>query len=125
MTALKIRKDNKLLRSAIVLLERKGRSEKDGKPTGIWKEAARYLSSGNVTWPEVNVGRLARVGDATAVFVPGKVLGTGNIEKKLNVGAFSFSASARSKIEKAGGKTFTVEDFVKKYPEGSGVALVK
>ena len=122
MTALKITKANKLLRSSIVLLERKARSEP--KPA-IWREAARYLASGTVTWPEVNVGRLARLGDATAVFVPGKVLGTGNIEKKLNVGAFSFSASARSKIEKAGGKTFTVEDFVKKYPEGSGVALVK
>ncbi len=121
MTALKVAKDNKLLRSAIVLLERKARSEK----IGIWREAARYLSSGTMMWPEVNVGRLARLGDASAVFVPGKVLGTGNIEKKLNVGAFSFSASARSKIEKAGGKTFSVEEFVKKYPEGSGVALVK
>jgi len=121
MTALKISKDNKLLRSAIVLLERKARSEK----IGIWREAARYLASGTVTWPEVNGGRLARVGDASAVFVPGKVLGTGNIERKLNVGAFSFSASAKSKIERAGGKTFSVEEFVKKYPEGSGVALVK
>lgn len=122
MTALKITKANKLLRSSIVLLERKARSEP--KPA-IWREAARCLASGTVMWPEVNVGRLARLGDATAVFVPGKVLGTGDIEKKLNVGAFSFSASARSKIEKAGGKTFTIEDFVKKYPEGSGVALVK
>jgi large subunit ribosomal protein L18e len=121
MTALKITKANKILRSSIVLLERKGR----GEGGAIWRDAARYLSSGTVTWPEVNLARLARLGDATAVFVPGKVLGTGNIEKKLNVGAFSFSASARSKIEKAGGKALTVEEFVKKYPEGSGVALVK
>jgi large subunit ribosomal protein L18e len=121
MTALKIRKANGLLRSSIVLLERSGRGE-GGK---IWKEAARYLASGTVTWPEVNVARLARLGEASAVFVPGKVLGTGNLGKKLNVGAFSFSASARSKIEKAGGKVYTVEEFVKKYPEGSGVALVK
>lgn len=121
MTALKITKANKLLRSSIVMLERKARSGK----VGIWREAATYLSSGAATWPEVNVGRLAKVGDATAVFVPGKVLGTGNIEKKLNVGAFSFSASAKSKIERAGGKAFSVEEFVEKYPEGSGVALVK
>jgi len=122
VTALKITKANKILRSTIVLLQRKARS--DSKPA-IWRDAARYLSSGTVTWPEVNVARLARVGDASAVFVPGKVLGTGNLEKKLDVGAFSFSASARSKIERAGGKAYTVEAFVKKYPEGSGVALVK
>ncbi len=118
---LKIAKDNKVLRSAIILLERKGRSGK----SAIWTEAARLLASGRVTWPEVNIARLARIGGASAVFVPGKVLGTGNLERKLNVGAFSFSASARSKIEQAGGKALTVEEFVKKYPEGSGVALVK
>lgn len=121
MTALKITKDNKMLRSAIVLLERKGRSGK----SAIWMEGARLLASGTVMWPEVNISRLANVGDATAIFVPGKVLGTGNLAKKLNVGAFSFSASARSKIEEAGGKALTIEEFVKKYPEGSGVALVK
>jgi large subunit ribosomal protein L18e len=122
MTALKLTKANKILRSTIVLLERKARS--DSKPA-IWRDAARYLSSGTVMWPEVNVARLARVGGASAIFVPGKVLGTGNLDKKLDVGAFSFSASAKSKIERAGGKALTVEDFVKKYPEGSGVALVK
>jgi large subunit ribosomal protein L18e len=121
MTALKITKSNEVLRSSIVLLERKGRSGK----SAIWKEAARYLAAGRVTWPEVNIARLARLGEVSAVFVPGKVLGTGNIDKVLNVGAFSFSASARTKIERAGGKAFTVEEFVQKYPEGSGVALVK
>jgi large subunit ribosomal protein L18e len=120
MTALKLTKANKLLRSDIVLLQRKGRGEEGG----IWRDAARYLASGTVTWPEVNVARLSRIG-TSAVFVPGKVLGTGTLEKKLDVGAFSFSASARSKIERAGGKTYTVEEFVNKYPEGSGVALVR
>jgi large subunit ribosomal protein L18e len=121
MTALKMTKANKILRSTIVLLERKARSGK----TGIWRDAASYLASGTVTWPEVNVARLARIGDASAVFVPGKVLGTGTLERKLDVGAFSFSASARSKIERAGGRAYSVEDFLKKYPEGSGVALVR
>jgi large subunit ribosomal protein L18e len=114
-------KDNKLLRSAIVMLERKGRKDK----TAIWKDAAEYLASGNATWPEVNVGHLAELGEAAAVFVPGKVLGAGRLDKKMSVGAFSFSASARRKIEEAGGKALTVEEFLKKYPGGSGVALVK
>ena len=121
MTALKLTKSNKLLRSAIVFLERKGKTE----GAGIWREAASYLASGNATWPEVNVGRLSNLGEVAAAFVPGKVLGGGTIEKKLVVGAFSFSASAKTKIEGAGGKAFSVEEFVKKYPKGSGVALVK
>jgi large subunit ribosomal protein L18e len=121
MTALKIRKANTILRNTIILLERKARSGQ----VGLWKDAARYLASGAANWPEVNVARLSRISGASAVFVPGKVLGTGVLEKKLNVGAFSFSASAKAKIERAGGKALTVEEFVEKYPEGSGVALVK
>jgi large subunit ribosomal protein L18e len=121
VTALKIRKANQLLRSSIVLLERKGRSEK----APIWKDAARYLAAGRATWPEVNVGNLSHVGEVSAVFVPGKVLGEGDLDKKLDVGAFSFSAAARSKIERAGGKVLSVEEFVRQYPQGSGVALVK
>jgi len=117
---LKIKKSNALLKSAIIMLERKG----SGGKSPIWREAATYLASGTVSWPEVNVGHLARL-EASTVFVPGKVLGTGTIDKKVTVGAFSFSASAKAKIEAAGGKAFTIEEFVKHYPEGSGVALVK
>jgi large subunit ribosomal protein L15 len=36
---------------------------------------------------------------------PVKILGTGSIEKALTVKASAFSASAKEKIEKAGGKT--------------------
>ncbi len=115
-------KSNKVLRSAIVLLERSGR----GGKSGVWRDAAKLLASGTVTWPEVNLSRLESLGDdATTVFVPGKVLGTGSVDRKLTVGAFAFSASARKKIEAAGGKTLTVEEFVKKHPEGSGVTLVR
>ena len=34
---------------------------------------------------------------------PVKILGQGDIDKKLNVTASAFSASAKNKIEKAGG----------------------
>ena len=63
--------------------------------------------------------------EGQAFFIPGKVLGTGIIDKKLVVGAFSFSASARSKLEAAGGSALSVEQFLTKYPKGSGVRLVQ
>ncbi len=50
--------------------------------------------------------------------VPGKVLGTGAIDKKLVVGAFSFSSSARRKILDAGGEALSIEELVKRYPAG-------
>ncbi len=70
------------------------------------------------------MGHLSRLGDGPVV-VPGKVLGTGPIDKKLVVGAFSFSSSARRKIEAAGGEALSIEEFLKRFPEGSGVKLVR
>ena len=40
---------------------------------------------------------------------PVKILGTGEIDKKLEVEATRFSASAQEKITKAGGQAITVE----------------
>ncbi|MDG7011801.1 MAG: 50S ribosomal protein L18e [Nitrososphaerota archaeon] len=113
---------NPVLRRTVVMLEKTGRKQK----ARIWSDASKLLSAPAGTRVEVNLGRISNVaGDAGAVFVPGKVLGTGAAGKKLVVGAFSFSASARSKIEATGGAALSVEDFLKRYPKGSGVKLVR
>jgi large subunit ribosomal protein L15 len=49
-------------------------------------------------------------GLATRSGVPVKILGQGDITKKLNVTAHGFSASAREKIEAAGGSCTVAED---------------
>ena len=114
--------DNPVLRSAAVMLERAG---KKGKAP-IWSKASTMLSSPTGLRVEVNLGRISRViGDSEAAFVPGKVLGTGEAEKKMVVGAFAFSSTAKSKIEASGGSALSIAEFLKKYPKGSGVKLVK
>ena len=113
---------NPITRRTSVMLERAGKKQK----APIWTQASLMLSSPALMKVEVNLGRISRIADAgDAVFVPGKVLGTGVVDRKLVVGASSFSASARSKIEAAGGSALTVEEFLKKYPKGSGVKLVR
>jgi large subunit ribosomal protein L18e len=115
-------KSNKINREQVVLLERKGKKEK----IGIWRDAANYLAAPARTETQVNVGHLSRLHDGkTPIFVPGKVLGNGFPDKKLVVGAFSFSSSAREKIVSAGGEALSIEEFLKRYPDGSGVRLVK
>jgi large subunit ribosomal protein L18e len=115
-------KSNKILRAQAVMLERLGRKQK----IGIWRDAAAYLGASRLNETFVNLTRLARAdsGDSP-LFVPGKVLGTGPLEKKLVVGAFSYSAAAKKKIETAGGEALTIDEFVKRFPDGSGVRLVK
>lgn len=104
------------------MLERLGRKQK----IGVWRDAAAYLEAPTSKETIVNIARLARVGEGgSPIFVPGKVLGTGPLESKLVVGAFSYSASARKKIESVGGEALTIDEFVKRFPDGRGVRLVR
>ena len=113
---------NPLLRYTTVMLERAGKKQK----APIWAEASSLLSNPSRTRVEVNLGRISRIAeDGQVFFVPGKVLGTGVMERKVTVGASAFSAGAKSKIEASGGSALSVEQFLKKYPKGSGVTLVK
>ncbi|MDA4126080.1 MAG: 50S ribosomal protein L18e [Thaumarchaeota archaeon] len=113
---------NPVLRQTSVMLERAGKQEK----APIWHVASLLLSNPAINRVEVNLGRISRVAkDNHPIFVPGKVLGTGVIDKKIIIGAFSFSSTAKSKIEASGGSALSVEEFLKKFPKGSGVKLVK
>jgi large subunit ribosomal protein L18e len=113
---------NQLLKRSAVQLERKAKEEK----VAIWRDAAEMLSRSAVNKVEVNLGHISRVFDGRSpVFVAGKVLGTGSVGKKLVVGAFSYSASARSKIVQAGGEALGVDEFLRRFPKGSGVLLVE
>ncbi len=113
---------NPILKSSIVMLERKARREK----VGIWRAASEMLARTSSRRVEVNLTRLARLSsDASAIFVPGKVLGSGTFARKLVIGAYSFSASARRKIEGSGGRALSVQEFLEKYPKGRGVLLVE
>ena len=113
---------NSLLRRTVVLLERAG---KDGKAP-LWSAASKLLNGPASSKVEVNLGRISRIArEGEAIFVPGKVLGSGLIDKKVTVGAFTFSASAKSKIAATGGSALTVDQFLKKFPDGRGVKLVE
>lgn len=113
---------NPLLRQTSVLLEKAAKQHK----APVWQVASELLSGTARNRVEVNIGHISRLAKAgQALFVPGKVLGTGLIDKKVVVGAFSFSTSAKSKIRASGGSALSVEQFLKKYPKGSGVKIVE
>ncbi len=80
----------------------------------IWRTLSEELSKPRRRRRAVNVSRINRyASDDEIVFVPGKVLGAGTIEKKVTVVAESFSSQAMEKILKAGGKTILFYDLVR------------
>jgi large subunit ribosomal protein L18e len=46
------------------------------------------------------------------------------LKKPLKVAASSFSMSAIQNIQKAGGKTLTIEELIKENPKGTNVKIV-
>ena len=74
----------------------------------------------------INVDQLDKlVNDGDVVVFPAKVLGSGNITKKITIGALKFSAEAARKINAAGGKTMSVAELWEKHPKGTNVRLLK
>lgn len=101
---MKVRDKNPLLKKEIENLSQAGVE----KP--VWKAVAKGLNRPRRKRFEVNLSRLEKFAtQGDTIIVPGIVLGEGDIKKKLTVAAVKFSAEARKKIEKAGGKCLSIE----------------
>ena len=114
--ALKLRSKHQQLQHLII--------ELDSKEKPFWKAVAKGLNRPRRVGHKINLYRLDKIaGGKETVVVPGIVLGTGEVTKKLNVAALKFSGSARQKIEKAGGNCWSIEQLAKENPEGKGVRI--
>lgn len=91
----------------------------------IWKDVADKLARPTRKRIEVNVADIQRNADnGETVLVPGVVLSSGVISKKVNVAAWKFSSTAKDKIKNAGGECLTIKELVGKNPQGSHVRIM-
>ncbi|WP_418286746.1 50S ribosomal protein L18e [Halorubrum sp. DTA46] len=91
----------------------------------VWQDIADRLEKPRRTHAEVNLGRIERYAqEDETVVVPGKVLGSGVLEKNVTVAAVDFSGTARTKIDQAG-EAVSLEQFVEQNPEGSNVRVLQ
>jgi len=116
-----IRSENPELVRTLLELKRAAKAHK----APVWGALADQLARARHQRTPVNVGHLERLTTADeTVVVPGKVLASGTLSKRLTVGAFHYSAEARLKIHNAGGKALTIDELVKSKPDGTGVRLL-
>jgi len=91
----------------------------------IWKIVAKELEKPARRRREVNLSRLSRyLKDGETAVVPGKVLGCGELTKKVTIAAWNFSQSAREKIKKAGGRAITIRQLYAENKNGSKVKII-
>lgn len=111
-------KDNTILQTLIV-----GLMKSDKK---IWKKVACELSRPRRQRAEVNLSKIDDyASDGLTVLVPGKVLASGALSKKVTIAAFSFSGKAKDLISAAGGKAVSIESLQKSNPDGKDVMILK
>jgi large subunit ribosomal protein L18e len=92
---------------------------------GIWKAVAKELSRSRRNRRSVDIWRINRyTSKGDTVVVPGKLLGDGALDHKVNVAAFRFTESVRKKVELTGGDLMTIQELIKKNPKGSGVKIM-
>lgn len=114
-------KTNPVLNRTVKKLEEKSREE----DVNIWKDLADKLKKPGRQKNPVNLAKIDRhtvKGDT--VVVPGKVTGYGQVSKKVNVAAFSFSGDAKGKIEKKG-KHMKISDLMEENPNGKNVKIME
>ncbi len=91
----------------------------------VWRDIALRLEGPASNWAEVNVGRINRYANENDVIVvPGKLLGSGEIARKVTVAAYRVSGQAKDKISKAGGKNMSIDELVAKNPNGSKIRIL-
>lgn len=116
-----MRRRNPVLYEAVLLSEKKYRKEK----AGIWRAVAEILERPHRRRVAVNLGRIARYvdGDKVAV-VPGKVLGSGRLNKPVTVAALSFTGQAERKIREAGGRCLTLRELMEGEYKPSNLIII-
>ncbi|MEF8779087.1 MAG: 50S ribosomal protein L18e [Haloferacaceae archaeon] len=91
----------------------------------VWRDVATRLEKPRRTHAEVNLGRIERYAqEDETVVVPGKVLGSGVLEKNVTVAAVDFSGTARKKIEQAG-EAVSLEQLAERNPDGTNLRVIR
>jgi large subunit ribosomal protein L18e len=116
-----MKKTNPILISLIKYLK-KNDYEHDAP---IWKDLALRLEKPKRNWSEVNLEKIDKyIGNKETALIPGKVLSSGTLTKKVSIAAWDFSAKAEEKIKKAGGKQLSIQELIKNNPKGKDIRIL-
>ncbi|MGC9133032.1 MAG: 50S ribosomal protein L18e [Nanopusillaceae archaeon] len=112
---------NIYLRKLIHMLKKEGRKNN----ANIWIYVAELLNKPTRKRIEVNLGKLQKyTKDGDVIVIPGKLLASGILNKKITIAVWRYSQSAKEKVEKVGSKIISIEELVKANPKGTNVKII-
>ena len=86
-------------------------------------ELAKKLTMPKRLYKKINLEELNKL-ESKKVLIVGKVLGVGEINKKIDVSALGFSKQAKEKLEKNKSKTNTILQELEQDPKLEGVKII-
>ena len=99
--------------------------EGKARESNFWRRIVKDLKKSSRQRRKVNIYKINKAArDGETIVVPGKVLSVGELSKKVDVAALTFSAEARKKIEESKGKVMSLTELLKNNPEGKKVRIL-
>ncbi len=90
-----------------------------------WIRVAHLISTPKRKQVSINLDQISEnCEEGDVVVIPGKVLGVGELDKKVRLIALSFSKTAEEKLKKAKIEMSVIYEEVKRNPEGKDVKIV-
>lgn len=84
---------------------------------------AKKLSSPNSNYTAINLDELNKIKENNIIVV-GKVLGSGNIERKISISALAFSKQAYEKLKKAHCEIKSIKEELSKIKNLQGIKIL-
>jgi large subunit ribosomal protein L18e len=114
-------KDNNELQGLIGELKKQSAVQK----VKLWNRLASDLAGPTRQRRVVNLYKIDKFAkEDETIIVPGKVLGTGEITRKISIAAFTFSGSALDKLKQNKCKVMTINQILTENPKGKKVRII-
>ncbi len=92
------------------------------RQVGLWRRVAADLERPTRARRQVNLYKIeTSANDHETVVVAGKVLGVGELNKKVKVAAYSFSSQARDKLND---RAMSIAQLMEANPQGKNVRIL-
>lgn len=98
----------------------------EGKKKDKWRKIIQIIAGGRRRYSSINLDEIEKeTKEGDTIVVAGKVLGSGDISKKIRVVSLYFSQSALEKLKKQKCETVSILEEIKVNPEARGIKWLK
>jgi large subunit ribosomal protein L18e len=94
--------------------------------SSLWRDVAKRLSETRQNYADLNVGKISKLSkDGDIIVVPGKILGSGYMEKKVKLAALEVSDKAMKKIKDSGSEFIQLIELAKQMPQATNIKIMR